>query len=232
MTASSQLEPQVTLIPVTAFQQNCALVVCPTTRRAAVIDPGGDIDRIEAAIDKAGATLERILVTHAHVDHASAVAELARRRGVPIEGPEREDTFWIELLPKQAAMYGLGPAETFEPDRWLDDGDRVTVGELELEVLHTPGHTPGHVVFFHRSGDPAEGRGTAVVGDVLFQGSIGRTDFPRGDFDTLIHSIQKKLLPLGEDVVFHCGHGPSSTLGHEARTNPFLLAPERFRGMM
>lgn len=218
--------PLVRLIPVTPFAQNCALFVCPTTKRAAVIDPGGDLDQIEAALERAGATLERVLVTHAHVDHASGVAELARTHGVPIDGPGREDQFWIELLPKQAAMYGFPPAETFSPERWLDGGDRVTVGEEELEVLACPGHTPGHVCFFHRRSKQV------FVGDVLFAGSIGRTDFPRGDFDTLIHSIQNELLPLGDDVVFHCGHGPDSTLGHERRTNPFLLAPERYRGMM
>ena len=232
MASSADLEPEVTLIPVTPFQQNCALVVCPATRRAAVVDPGGEVDRIEAALEAAGVTLEKILVTHAHVDHASAVAELARRRDVPVEGPHREDDFWIELMPQQAAMYGLGPAEVFEPDRWLVQGDRVTVGELELDVLHCPGHTPGHVVFFHRRGAADEGRGTAIVGDVLFVGSIGRTDFPKGDFDTLVASIRDRLLPLGDDVVFHCGHGPSGTLGSEARTNPFLVAPERYRGMM
>jgi hydroxyacylglutathione hydrolase len=216
----------VKLIPVTGFQQNCALCICPTTKAAVVIDPGGDIDKIEAAIDAAGATLEKVLVTHGHVDHASAVAELARRRKVPIEGPHEEDQFWIDLLPKQAAEYGMGPAESFVPDRWLGDGDVCTFGDLEFQVLHTPGHTPGHVVFYNKSD------AVAFVGDVLFQGSIGRTDFPRGDFDTLIDSIQSKLLPLGEHVTFHCGHGPSSTLGHEARTNPFLLDPGRFRGMV
>ena len=214
------------IVPVTPFQQNCALCVCPETKSAVVIDPGGEIDKIEAALEAAGAKLEKILVTHAHVDHASAVAELARRHGVPIEGPHKEDQFWIDLLPGQAAQYGFPPAEAFVPDRWLDDGDVCTFGEQEFQVLHTPGHTPGHVVFYHAD------QGVVVVGDVLFQGSIGRTDFPRGDFDTLISSIQDKLIPLGENVTFHCGHGPSSTLGHEARTNPFLLDPARYRGMM
>ena len=216
----------VRLIPVTGFQQNCALCVCPETKAAVVIDPGGDIDVIEAAIDEAGATLEKVLVTHAHVDHASAVAALSRRRKVPIEGPHKEDQFWIDLLPRQAAEYGMGPAETFVPDRWLDDGDICTFGNLEFQVIHTPGHTPGHVVFFNAKDH------VVFVGDVLFQGSIGRTDFPRGDFVTLIHSIKEKLMPIGEDVTFHCGHGPSGTLGYEARTNPFLLDPERFKGMM
>lgn len=225
MTESTEA-PLVRLIPVTPFEQNCALFVCPTSNKAAVIDPGGDLDRIEAALAKSGATLERVLVTHAHVDHASAVAAMARNHQVPIDGPGREDQFWIDLLPTQAAMYGLGPAETFEPTRWLDHGDTVQVGDCELEVLACPGHTPGHVVFFHRASKQA------FVGDVLFAGSIGRTDFPRGDFDTLIRSIQERLLPLGDDVTFHCGHGPDSTLGHERRTNPFLVDPERYRGLM
>ena len=225
MTESTEA-PLVRLIPVTPFEQNCALFVCPTSNKAAVIDPGGDLDRIEAALAKSGATLERVLVTHAHVDHASAVAAMARNHEVPIDGPGREDQFWIDLLPTQAAMYGLGPAETFEPTRWLDHGDTVQVGDCELEVLACPGHTPGHVVFFHRASKQA------FVGDVLFAGSIGRTDFPRGDFDTLIRSIQERLLPLGDDVTFHCGHGPDSTLGHERRTNPFLVDPERYRGLM
>jgi len=230
MTESTEAAPEpaplVRLIPVTPFEQNCALFVCPTSNKAAVIDPGGDLDRIEAALAKSGATLERVLVTHAHVDHASAVAAMARNHDVPIDGPGREDQFWIDLLPTQAAMYGLGPAETFEPTRWLDHGDTVQVGDCELEVLACPGHTPGHVVFFHRASKQA------FVGDVLFAGSIGRTDFPRGDFDTLIRSIQERLLPLGDDVTFHCGHGPDSTLGHERRTNPFLVDPERYRGLM
>ena len=216
----------VKLVPVTPFQQNSAVCICPETKSAVVIDPGGDLHLIEAAIQAAGATLEKILVTHAHVDHASGVAALARKYGVPIEGPHKEDQFWIDLLPKQAAEYGFGPAETFVPDRWLDDGDVCTFGNVEFQVFHTPGHTPGHVVFFNAK------ESVVVVGDVLFQGSIGRTDFPRGDFDTLINAIQTKLLPLGDDVTFHCGHGPSSTLGYEARTNPFLVDPERFRGMM
>jgi hydroxyacylglutathione hydrolase len=218
--------PFVQLIPVTAFQQNCALFVCPETKAAAVIDPGGDQAIIEAAISAAGATLERVLVTHAHVDHASAVAALARKFEVPIDGPGREDQFWIDALPEQAANYGMGPAEVFVPDRWFEGGETLTVGNQTIEVLFCPGHTPGHVCFFHRASKQL------FVGDVLFHGSIGRTDFPRGDFDTLIRSINEQLLPLGDDVLFHCGHGPDSTLGVERQTNPFLVDPERYRGMM
>nr|MBA2262360.1 MBL fold metallo-hydrolase [Solirubrobacterales bacterium] len=162
--------------------------------------------------------LEKILVTHGHIDHAGGTAELARRLGgLPIEGPQVEDSFWIDILPEQGAQFGLGPAEVFTPDRWLVQGDTVTVGEAELAVLHCPGHTPGHVVFFS-----APDR-IALVGDVLFHGSIGRTDFPRGDHATLLRSIRERLFPLGDDVTFVPGHGPTSTFGVERRTNPFLV---------
>lgn len=217
---------RVTVVPVTPFEQNASVLVCEATRRAAVVDPGGDLERIEEVLAGEGAELERVLLTHGHVDHASAASELARRHEVPVEGPQREDAFWLELLPQQAAMYGLGPAEVVHPDRWLEQGDSVRVGEAQLDVLHTPGHTPGHVVFHHSEG------GLVIVGDVLFRGSIGRTDFPRGDFDTLIESIRGRLLPLGDEVRFLPGHGPGGTLGEERRTNPFLLHPERYRGSM
>jgi glyoxylase-like metal-dependent hydrolase (beta-lactamase superfamily II) len=213
-------------VPVTPFQQNCTLLACPTTKKAAVIDPGGDVERIEAALAQEGFTAEVILLTHAHVDHAAGAAELARRAACPIVGPQREDEFWIEALPEQARSFGLSGAETFTPERWLEDGDRVSVGEEELEVLHTPGHTPGHVVFFHRKSE------LLVVGDVLFQGSIGRTDFPRGDYDTLIRSIKERLLPLGDGVAFTCGHGPDSTLGAERTSNPFLVDSDKYRGLV
>lgn len=221
MTGHAGLE--VAICPVTPFAQNASVLRCTTSGRGALVDPGGEPERLLAAARELGAELEKILLTHAHVDHAGAVAVLAREQGLPIEGPHRDDAFWIEGLPEQAAMFGLGRAESFAPDRWLEGGDVVTVGEARLEVLHCPGHTPGHVVFFHR---PSK---LALVGDVLFQGSIGRTDFPRGDYDTLIASIRERLLPLGDDVRFVPGHGPTSTLGHERRTNPFLLDPDRFR---
>jgi len=217
---------EVSVVPVTPFQQNCSVLRCTETGRGAVVDPGGDLERILAVARERGAELEKILLTHAHVDHAGATAELARRLELPIEGPQEEDRFWIESLPQQGRMFGLGAAESFEPDRWLAHGDRVRFGAIELEVLHCPGHTPGHVVFFHR---PSR---TALVGDVLFAGSIGRTDFPRGDYDTLIRSIRERLLPLGDDVTFVPGHGPRSTLGHERRTNPFLTDPAAFRSLM
>lgn len=203
------------IIPVTPFAQNCTLLVCEQTRRAAVVDPGGDIELILAAVAANGATLEKILVTHGHIDHAGGVAELAGRLSLPIEGPQREDKFWIDGMPQQAKSFGFPGVESFTPDRWLANGDSVEFGAIVLEVLHCPGHTPGHVVFFHR---PSR---LALVGDVLFKGSIGRTDFPRGDFDTLIRSIRSQLWPLGDDVAFISGHGPMSTFGDERHSNPY-----------
>ena len=204
------------VVPVTAFQQNCSLLVERSSKRAALVDPGGQPDVIRAAIERAGVQVEEILITHGHCDHAGATGPLARELGVPVIGPQKEDRFWIESLPVQASSFGLEPAEAFEPDRWLEGGDRVALGGLELEVLHCPGHTPGHVVFFHRES------AFCVVGDVIFQGGIGRTDFPRGDHATLLRSIREELWPLGDEVTFLPGHGPQSTLGHERRTNPFL----------
>jgi glyoxylase-like metal-dependent hydrolase (beta-lactamase superfamily II) len=204
------------IVPVTPFQQNCSIAVCEKTGRAAVVDPGGDLDRIRDAVKQLGVTVEKILVTHGHLDHCAGAAALARELGVPIEGPQREDDFWIQQLVAQSTRYGFEHAEVFQPDRWLEDGDTVTVGESQMEVVFCPGHTPGHVVFFSRADR------VALVGDVLFQGSIGRTDFPRGDHATLLASIREKLWPLGDDVTFVPGHGPASTFGHERRTNPFV----------
>jgi len=204
------------IVPVTPFQQNCSLLWCSDTRRAAVVDPGGDIDRIEAAVADAGVEVEKILLTHGHIDHAGATAELARKLGVPIEGPQEEERFWIDAMADQGRMFGFEKGESFTPDRWLVDGDTVTVGDIVLEVLHCPGHTPGHVVFF----DP--GAKLAIVGDVLFAGSIGRTDFPRGDHAALVGAIRGKLWPLGDDVRFIPGHGPMSTFGAERRSNPYV----------
>ncbi|PLY15188.1 MAG: hypothetical protein C0631_08705 [Sedimenticola sp.] len=205
-----------TVIPVTAFEQNCTLLWCEKSKKAAVVDPGGDLDQILEVVENQGLQLEKILVTHAHIDHAGGVGELARTRGLIIEGPHEEDRFWIEAMPKQSEMFGFPAAEIFEPDRWLNQGDSVTVGEEQLDVLHCPGHTPGHVVFFHKSDR------IAIVGDVLFKGSIGRTDFPRGDHQTLINCIKQRLWPLGDDVEFIPGHGPLSTIGYERQTNPFV----------
>ena len=203
------------IVPVTPFEQNCTLLWCDETLQAAVVDPGGDLARIMMAVEKNSLKLEKILVTHGHIDHAGGVAELAERLSLPVEGPHREDQFWIENMPQQAQMYGFPSVREFVPDRWLEQGDRVRFGQIEMQVLHCPGHTPGHVVFFN------EDARLALVGDVLFKGSVGRTDFPRGNFDALIASIQQKLWPLGDDVTFISGHGPISTFGEERLTNPF-----------
>lgn len=205
-----------TVIPVTPLQQNCSILWCTATMQAAVVDPGGGVETIVAAADQLGITIVKILVTHAHVDHAAAVADLAERLTVPVEGPEPADQFWIDRLAEDGRRYGIAYARPFVPTRWLADGDTVSLGDLTLEVYHCPGHTPGHVVFFHR-----ESR-FAVVGDVLFKGSVGRTDFPRSDPAALIRSVREKLFPLGDDVTFLPGHGDVSTFGQERQTNPFV----------
>lgn len=220
MTETTQLPMRVAIVPVTPFEQNCSLLWCTKTMRGALVDPGGDLDRLKLALERAGVTLEKILITHGHMDHCGQAGVLAREMGVPIEGPHEGDRFWIEGLDDSAMRFGM-EGESFEPDRWLHDGDTVTVGDLVLDVIHCPGHTPGHVVFFH-----APSR-FAIVGDVLFAGSIGRTDFPQGDHEQLIASITRKLWPLGDDVTFVPGHGPASTFGQERMTNPFV-ADERF----
>lgn len=204
------------IVPVTPFEQNCSILWCTKTLKAAVVDPGGDLERIVAAAKECGVTIEKILITHGHVDHAGGTARLARELGVPIEGPHEGDRFWIEDMTGQGEMFGFPGVEVFEPNRWLQDGDSVTVGEEVFQVIHAPGHTPGHVVFFH------PGARLAVVGDVLFAGSIGRTDFAQGDHAALIHSIREKLFPLGDDVSFLPGHGPMSTFGRERQSNPYV----------
>lgn len=204
------------VFPVTAFAQNCSLVVCPKTKKAAFIDPGGDIDELEAHARQSHVEIEKILLTHGHIDHCGQAGLLAQRLGVPIEGPHRDDDFWISQLKTQGMMFGMPGAETFVPDRWLNDGDTVKVGEELMQVIHCPGHTPGHVVFVH------DKERIAFVGDVLFAGSIGRTDFPRGNHQQLIDSIRGKLFPLGDDIEFVPGHGPMSSFGEERRSNPFV----------
>lgn len=208
---------QAGIVPVTHFQQNCTLIWDETTRRGAVIDPGGDLDRVEAAITKIGMTAEKILLTHGHLDHAGGAAELKERLGgIPIEGPHVADKFLLDALAVQGLAMGVAGLRAVTPDRWLAEGDAVTAAGATFSVLHCPGHSPGSVVLFDGV------QRFALVGDVLFQGSIGRTDFPYGDHDALISAIKTKLLPLGDDVVFICGHGPMSTLGVERRSNPFL----------
>ena len=206
----------VLIAPVTALQQNCTVVWCEKTMKAAIIDPGGSVDAILAELGRRGLTVEKIWVTHGHMDHAGAAAELKAKTGAPIEGPHPDDLFWIEKIEEHGPMFGVPEARTFETDRWLGDGDTVTLGETFWEVFHTPGHTPGHVVFFNREA------GFAQVGDVLFRGSIGRTDFPKGNHADLIASITGKLWPLGDHVRFVPGHGPTSTFGEERRSNPFV----------
>ncbi|HYD75247.1 MBL fold metallo-hydrolase [Ramlibacter sp.] len=203
-------------VPVTPFAQNCSLVWDDQTLEAAVVDPGGDLDVLEQQVASLGLSLKQIWLTHAHIDHAGAAGELARRLQLPIIGPHRGDQFWIDALPQQSSMFGFPPAEAFTPVRWLEDGDTVTLGAHTLHVRHCPGHTPGHVVFH----SPELQR--AFVGDVLFAGSIGRTDFPGGDHDTLVASIVERLWPMGDDTVFIPGHGPESTFGRERRSNPFV----------
>ena len=203
-------------IPVTRFQQNCSLLWCAQSLQAAVIDPGGDLDVLLAAVAERGLTLEQIWLTHAHIDHAGGTGELAERLGLPIVGPHPGDQFWIDGLPEQSRMFGFPPAKAFTPTRWLHDGDTVRLGEHVLNVRHCPGHTPGHVVFH----SPDLQR--AFVGDVLFAGSIGRTDFPQGNHDQLIDSIVQRLWPMGNETVFIPGHGPESSFGQERRSNPYV----------
>ena len=205
-------------VPVTPFQQNSSLVWCDATQQAAVIDPGGDIDRLTGEARRLGLTLSQIWLTHAHIDHAGGAGELAQRLQLPIVGPHPADQFWIDGLPQQSSMFGFPPARSFVPTRWLHDGDQVQVGNETLQVRHCPGHTPGHVVFHAPQID------RVFVGDVLFAGSIGRTDFPQGNHADLINAIKTRLLPLGDDVTFTPGHGPESTFGEERRYNPFLQA--------
>jgi glyoxylase-like metal-dependent hydrolase (beta-lactamase superfamily II) len=219
------------IVPVTPFQQNCAILWDDATKAAMVVDPGGDVDRILAGIDRAGVRVERILLTHGHMDHAGGAMDLAdalRERNaiegaggdgrVPICGPDRRDAFLLEGLEAQASKYGF-KARNATPDLWFQEGEHVDLGPHRFDILHCPGHTPGHIVFVNR---PAR---FGLVGDVLFQGSVGRTDFPYGDHAALIAAIETKLLPLGDDFSFLCGHGPGSTIGEERRTNPFLRRP-------
>ncbi len=203
------------IIPVTPLQQNCTLLWCTATMRGAFVDPGGDLPRLKAAAQQAGVTIEKILLTHGHIDHCGSAGILADELGVPIEGPHEEDIFWISTLEEDGRRYGI-TGKPFTPDRWLEDGDQVTVGELTFDVRHCPGHTPGHVVFHHPESK------LALVGDVLFQGSIGRTDFPRGNHQQLLDAITQRLWPMGDDTAFVPGHGPMSTFGQERQTNPFV----------
>jgi glyoxylase-like metal-dependent hydrolase (beta-lactamase superfamily II) len=212
----TQMSIRYSIIPVTSYQQNCTLLICDKTNKAAIVDPGGDIDVILSIIEEQSAIAEIILVTHAHLDHIGAVAELASKLSIPIEGPHLLDNFWIDAIPVQIQTFNFPHSETFTPNRWLGDGDTVKFGEQKLSVIHCPGHTPGHVIFFHSLSK------LALVGDVLFKGSIGRTDLPKGDYQTLIDSIKNKLWPLGREVQFIPGHGPMSTFSEEMQFNPYV----------
>ncbi|BBF94526.1 MBL fold metallo-hydrolase [Blastochloris tepida] len=207
---------KVAVVPVTPFEQNCSIVMCTATGRAAVVDPGGDLDTIREALAELGVTVDKILLTHGHIDHAGGAAELAESLGVPVEGPHQADQFLLDALTTQGNMYGLTGARPVTPNRYLEDGDTVSVGELVFDVLHVPGHSPGSVVLV----DARDG--FALVGDVLFRGSIGRTDFPYGDHAQLIAGIKTKLFALGDDLVCLPGHGPATSIGEERATNPFL----------
>ena len=203
------------IIPVTPLEQNCSLLTCETTNKAVLIDPGGDPEKLKQKVEELGVEVEKLLITHGHFDHAGAAAELAEFWNVPIQGPQRDDDFLLESIPIWSLEFGLD-GRRFQPDRWLNQGDTVYFGEEQLEVHHCPGHTPGHVVFFHH------GERKAFVGDVIFRGSIGRTDFPRSNHGKLMDSINNRLLPLGDDVSFVPGHGPMSTFGEERSSNPHI----------
>lgn len=214
MSQTSRL--QVMIVPVTPFQQNCSIIWNQDSKRGVVIDPGGDLDLIRQGIAESGATIERILLTHGHIDHAGGAAALKAELGVPLTGPHVADRFLLDHLAEAAAGYGLSGAQNVTPDAWLQEGQQVDIGGVPFDVLHCPGHSPGSVVFVNRD------LKFAIVGDVLFRGSVGRSDLPGGDHATLIASIKNKLLPLGDDVAFLCGHGPASSIGEERRSNPFL----------
>jgi len=207
---------KIKIIPVTPFAQNCSLLICEATQKAALVDPGGDIEKILDAIKDEGVTVEKILLTHGHLDHCGVSKQIRDQLNIPIEGPHIDDQFWIDQLEEQSKQFRLPHSSSFTPDRYLADDETVEFGNIKLRVKHCPGHTPGHVIFFSAQNN------VAIVGDVLFAGSIGRTDFPRGDHDALINAITTKLWPLGDNVTFIPGHGPTSTFGAERQTNPYV----------
>lgn len=203
-------------VPVTPFQQNCSIVWCDQTMKGVIVDPGGEVNHLITIANTLGATLEKIVLTHGHLDHVGGTPELTKELNLPVIGPHIDDAFWLQGLMNQSQMFGFPPIDAFEPTKWLQEGDKIEFGNEVLDVIHTPGHTPGHVVLYSESAN------LAFVGDVLFNGAIGRTDFPKGDYQTLINSIKQKLWPLGNEVRFIPGHGPESTFGQERKTNPFV----------
>ncbi|WP_299018172.1 MBL fold metallo-hydrolase [uncultured Photobacterium sp.] len=207
---------QFEIVPVTPFQQNCSIIWCDETNEAAMVDPGGDIHLLKEKVQQLGLTVTKLILTHGHLDHVGGTEPLAAELNVPVIGPHKEDAFWLQGLARQSEMFGFPLTEAFEPNQWLDESDVITVGNQQLYVLHTPGHTPGHITLHNEEAK------VAFVGDVLFKGGIGRTDFPKGDYQTLINSIKNKLWPLGNDVTFVPGHGPLSTFGNERASNPFV----------
>ena len=217
MNAAPEDRLKAAIVHVTPFEQNCSLVWDEATTRGAVIDPGGDVERIEQAIAQVGLTVEKIVLTHGHLDHVGGAAELKAKLGVQIEGPHIADKFLMEGVEKQAANYGLEGMRNATSDRWMEEGQTLTVGGHDFEIFHCPGHSPGSLVYVNRPNR------FALVGDVIFRGSIGRTDFPYGDHDALIRAIKTKLLPLGDEIAFICGHGPMGQFGMERQSNPFLV---------
>ncbi len=207
---------KVVAVPVTGFAQNCRIIICEQTNKAALVDPGGDAQKLQAELAALNCELEAIYLTHGHLDHVGAAKQLADHFSVDIIGPHLDDKFWFDALPMQAQMFGFAAITPFYPTKWLAHGDTITVGELALAVRHCPGHTPGHVVFYHQDSEQL------IVGDVIFQGSVGRTDFPKGDSAQLLESIKSEILSFPDDVAILPGHGPNTTVGHERRTNPFI----------